>query len=238
MMLKLVLIVIVMIIDFGVVESGIRECEIYDVLCGLVFVKLVIEIVFCVVIYEVDEYIVDGGVDRGIDIVYIDYNNKVINIGSCKIVIDFKNLKKFFLVDEIDKIILFVDDVFLRRDEIVDKCNGKFLVKIREIWEIFDMEVYIVFVYLFLNCLIFMKDVKECLFFVFGWYGVSFFEYGLYEFFYGIVKLIKLCFKKLLCVIDSKVYINNNEYVCLIVLIMSFVDIVVFFSIEIGLFDE
>lgn len=226
------------IIDFGVVESGIRERETHDVSRGLAFAKLVTETVFCVATPEIDEHIVDGGADRGIDIVYIDHNNKVINIGSCKTVIDFKNSKKFFPADEIDKIISFVDDILLRRDEIVDKCNGKLSAKIREIWEIFDTEAYSVSVHLFSNRSTLTKDAKERLSSALARHGVSLFEYGLYELSHGIVKSIKPRFKKSLRASDSKAYTNNNEHARSIVLTTSLVDIAAFLSTETGSFDE
>ena len=70
------------IIDFGVVETGIKERETDQVSRGLAFAKLVTETIFGVPTREVDDHIVDGGADRGIDIIYIDHNNRTINIGS------------------------------------------------------------------------------------------------------------------------------------------------------------
>ncbi|RWO54752.1 hypothetical protein [Mesorhizobium sp.] len=59
------------IVDFGVVESSIRERETENVSRSVAFSILVLETVFSVPRPEVEEYIVDGFDDRGIDIVYM-----------------------------------------------------------------------------------------------------------------------------------------------------------------------
>jgi hypothetical protein len=79
------------IADFGVVESGIREREANDVSRNHAFALLVLETIFGLERTSALEAIVDGGDDRGIDIVYIDHNNRTINIGSCKAVSSIKN---------------------------------------------------------------------------------------------------------------------------------------------------
>ncbi|AXO68189.1 hypothetical protein AGRHK599_LOCUS1456 [Rhizobium rhizogenes] len=186
------------IIDFGVVETGIKERETFQVSRGLAFAKLVTETIFGVPAKEVDEHIVDGGADRGIDIIYIDHNNKIINIGSCKTVLDFRNSHKFFPGEEIDKIISFIDDVLLHRDEIISSCNGRLAAKIREIWEIFSTEAYEVAVHLFSNKSTLPTDARERLSTALNRHNVLLFEYGLFELSHGLVKATKPKFKKTL----------------------------------------
>ncbi|WP_454849138.1 AIPR family protein [Rhizobium binxianense] len=186
------------IIDFGVVETGIKERETDKVPRGLAFAKLVTETIFCVPKDEVDEHIVDGGADRGIDIIYVDHNNKVINIGSCKTVLNYKNSHKFFPAEEIDKIISFVDDILLHRDEIVERCNGKLAAKIREIWDIFASESYTAAVHLFSNKSTLTNDARERLSSSLRRHRVNLYEYGLFELSHGLVKATKPRFKKTL----------------------------------------
>lgn len=186
------------IIDFGVVETGIKERETFQVSRGLAFAKLVTETIFGVPAREVDEHIVDGGADRGIDVIYIDHNNKIINIGSCKTVLDFRNSHKFFPGEEIDKIISFIDDILLHRDEIISSCNGRLAAKIREIWEIFSTEAYEVAVHLFSNKSTLPTDARERLSTALNRHNVLLFEYGLFELSHGLVKATKPKFKKTL----------------------------------------
>ncbi|URK87817.1 hypothetical protein LP421_08520 [Rhizobium sp. RCAM05350] len=179
-------------------ETGIRERETSEVSCGLAFAELVTETIFCVSRHEVDEHIVDGGADRGIDIVYIDHNIRRINIGSCKTVLEFKNSHKFYPAEEIDKIISFIDDVLLHHDSMLEKCNGMLAAKVHEIWEIFSSEAYEVAVHLFSNRSTLPKDARERLSESLNRHNVSLFEYGLFELSHGLVKATKPRFKKTL----------------------------------------
>jgi hypothetical protein len=91
------------IVDFGVIEGGIRERETERVSRSIAFGCLVLETIFGIPRSEVEEHIVDGGGDRGIDIFYIDHDSCRINIGSCKSVLSFKNSKRIFLATKLTR---------------------------------------------------------------------------------------------------------------------------------------
>jgi hypothetical protein len=184
------------IVDFGVVESGIRERETGNVSRNIAFSVLVLETVFGVPRPEVDECIVDGGDDRGIDIVYIDHENRRINIGSCKTVLAFKNSKRNFPGDEVDKIISFIDDLLLSREDLLNSCNGSLCAKVREIWEIFSNETYSIGVHLFSNQTTLYKDARDRLVKSLERHDISLFEYGLFELSHGVVRATKPRFQK------------------------------------------
>ncbi|MEX1154473.1 hypothetical protein, partial [Parvibaculum sp.] len=200
------------IIDFGVVESGIRERETDSVPRNRAFCKLVLETIFGVPGPEVEEYIVDGGGDRGIDIAYIDHANRRINLGSCKAVVNFRNSKKNFPGDEVDKISSFVDDLLLNREELLLTCNGALAAKVREIWEIFGNEAYTVAVHLFSNQLTLEREARKRLASSLERHEIGLLEYGLFELSHGIVRATKPRFqKKLTPSSDSALCVSEGE---------------------------
>ena len=226
------------IIDFGVVETGIKERETDKVSRGLAFAKLVTETIFYVPRDEVDEHIVDGGADRGIDIVYVDHNNRIINIGSCKTVLEFKNSSKFFPAEEIDKIISLIDDILLHREDILDKCNGKLAAKIREIWDIFGQETYTVAVHLFSNKSTLARDAKERLSTALGRHNISLYEYGLFELSHGLVRATKPRFKKILRGFDESSYSFQESSRRAIMAKVKLDSLAAFLTNDSGSFDE
>ncbi|WP_075288940.1 AIPR family protein [Pararhizobium arenae] len=226
------------IIDFGVVETGIRERETSEVSRGVAFAKLVTETIFCVSRNEVEEHIVDGGADRGIDIIYIDHNSRRINIGSCKTVLDFKNSHKSFPAEEIDKIISFIDDILLHRDDILQNCNGKLSSKIREIWEIFATEAYDVAVHIFSNKSTLAKDARQRLANSLGRHNISLFEYGLFELSHGLVKATKPRFKKTLKCGNSGTNAIEDAGRRALIARVNLDDLARFLTGETGAFDE
>jgi|GEM_PF-2651109 len=226
------------IIDFGVVETGIKERETDQVSRGLAFAKLVTESIFGVPRQDVDEHIVDGGADRGIDIIFVDHNSKVINIGSCKTVLDFKNSHKFFPGEEIDKIISFIDDVLLHRDEIIPGCNGRLAAKIREIWEIFATEAYAVAVHLFSNKSTLPNDARTRLSAALSRHRVSLYEYGLFELSHGLVKATKPKFKKTLKGCESSLPAAEEMGRRAVTARVSLEELAKFLTSDSGTFDE
>ncbi|WP_454745603.1 AIPR family protein [Ciceribacter selenitireducens] len=226
------------IIDFGVVETGIKERETDQVSRGLAFAKLVTETIFGVPRPDVDEHIVDGGADRGIDIIYIDHNNKVINVGSCKTTVDFKNSHKFFPAEEIDKIISFIDDVLLHRDEMITGCNGRLAAKIREIWEIFGAEAYALAVHLFSNKSTLPTDARTRLSAALGRHNIALYEYGLFELSHGLVKATKPKFKKTLKGCESSSNPTEEPGRRAVMARVSLEEVGKFLTSETGAFDE
>lgn len=226
------------IIDFGVVETGIKERETDQVSRGLAFAKLVTESIFGITSQDVDEHIVDGGADRGIDIIYIDHSNRTINIGSCKTVLEFKNSHKFFPGEEIDKIISFVDDLLFHRDEMILGCNGRLAAKIREIWEIFGTESYAVAVHLFSNKSTLPTDARARLSVALDRHRVSLYEYGLFELSHGLVKATKPKFKKTLKGCESSSNPVEEAGRRAIMARVSLEDVAKFLTSDSGAFDE
>ncbi|MEQ9635809.1 MAG: AIPR family protein [Devosia marina] len=184
------------VIDFGVVESGIAEHGGETIGRSQAFTRLVLDTVFGVPLDEIDEHIVDGGADRGIDIVYIDHGKRRINIGSCKTVKSFRKSQNFFPAEEIDKLITFVDDVVFLRAETFSACNPKLRNKLDEIWEILGSEKYEVAVHLFSNQAPLNKDARERLAETLSRNRIPLFEYGLFHLSHGLVKSTKPKFKK------------------------------------------
>lgn len=184
------------IVDFGVIESGIRARETPAVSRNIAFSCLVLETIFAVPHDEVLEHITDGGDDRGIDLIYIDHSSRHINIGSCKTVSHHRNMRKNFPGDEIDKVISFIDDLLLGRDDLLNSCNGRLCAKVREIWDIFSNETYNISVNLFSNQATLTQDARSRLFIALERHNVSLNEYGLFELSHGVVKATKPRFQK------------------------------------------
>ncbi|WP_395447138.1 AIPR family protein [Aminobacter sp. UC22_36] len=226
------------IVDFGVVESGIRERETGNVSRNIAFSVLVLETVFGVPRPEVNECIVDGGDDRGIDIVYIDHESRRINIGSCKTVVSFKNSKRNFPGDEIDKIVSFVDDLLLFREELLNSCNGALCAKVREIWDIFSNEAYTIGVHLFSNQTTLFRDARDRLVTALERHSIALFEYGLFELSHGVVRATKPRFQKRLVPAPDTALSVNESGKRAIVIRVPLGNLSDFLSTQDGAFDE
>ncbi|MBA1140512.1 AIPR family protein [Mesorhizobium neociceri] len=226
------------ILDFGVVESGIRERESVSVSRSDAFTRLALETVFGLPQPEVDEYIVDGFDDRGIDIVYIDHDNRVINIGSCKTVVSYKNSRKNFPGDEIDKIISFVEDLVLNREDMLKTCNGPLAAKVREIWDIFAEESYRISVHLFSNQATLQKDAHNRLVDALSRHEIALFEYGLFELSHGVVKATKPRFRKKIVPSDDAAFSVKEANKRAVMLKVSLKELTQFLSAENQTFDE
>ncbi|MCW0217340.1 MAG: hypothetical protein OJI67_03360, partial [Prosthecobacter sp.] len=111
------------LLDFQAVERGITERLGHEVARSRAFSHYVLETVFHIPSNDADSHIVDGGNDRGIDIVYIDAERRQINLGSCKVVTGYKKARHNFPGTEIDKIISFVNDLLFRREDILSEVN-------------------------------------------------------------------------------------------------------------------
>lgn len=218
------------IVDFGVIESGIRARETNSVSRNIAFSCLVLETIFAVPPHEVLEHITDGGEDRGIDFVLIDHGNRRINIGSCKTVSHHRSMRKNFPGDEVDKIISFIDDLLLGREDLVNSCNGKLCAKIREIWEIFSNETYVISVHLFSNQATLTPDARNRLSIALERHDIALNEYGLFELSHGVVKATKPRFQKKLTPIGDAALICAESGKRAIVTVAEIPELVKFLS--------
>src|SRR5262245_51276308 len=108
------------LLDYSSVEQGLKAREPFARSREHAFQKYVLESVFSVLPEDVDQHIVDGGNDRGIDIVYVDHTNKTVNFCSTKTVDGFARSLKNFPGKEVDKIISFIDDLLHVRDRLLE----------------------------------------------------------------------------------------------------------------------
>lgn len=225
------------IIDFGVVESAIRARETNTVSRNIAFSCMVLETTFAVPHDEVLEHITDGGDDRGVDFVLIDHGNRRINIGSCKTVAHHRSMRKNFPGDEIDKLISFVDDLLLGREDLLNSCNGILSAKVRDIWEIFANETYNISIHLFSNQATLTSDARDRLSIALERHGVSLYEYGLFELSHGVVKATKPRFQKKIVPIGETSLPSAEGEKRSIVTAVGLPELVTFLS-ENGTFDQ
>ncbi|QRM31343.1 AIPR family protein [Microvirga sp. VF16] len=184
------------LLDFSVVEKGIKARSSDEINRGPAFVQYVVETVFHIPPEDAALHIVDGGQDRGVDIVYIDHENQMINICSCKAVAHFKKSHRCFPGDEIDKIVSFVDDLLFRREELLESVNGALAAKVREIWEIFADDPYPIKVRLFSNQLPLADSERARLVSSLARHKIELLEHGLYELAHGAVRATRPKFRK------------------------------------------
>ena len=199
------------LLDYQAVERGISERIGLDVERSQAFARYVLEKTFLIDPLKVDDFIVDGGNDRGIDIAYIDEENRIINLGSCKTVGTYKKSLSTFPGSEIDKIISFVDDLIYRREVLLTSLNPALVIFVRRAWELLGSEDYTIQVHLFSNQLTLAKSESTRLVTHLGRHGIKLFEHGLYELAHGIVRAAKPRFKKAISTIKGCCYaINDN----------------------------
>ncbi|WP_457093362.1 AIPR family protein [Microvirga sp. P5_D2] len=194
------------LLDFSVVERGIKERSSDENSRGPAFVRYVVETVFHIPAEDAALHIVDGGQDRGVDIIYIDHENRVINICSCKVVAQFKRSHRCFPGDEIDKIVSFVDDLLFGREELLESVNGALAAKVREIWEIFADDPYPIKVRLFSNQLPLADAERARLVTSLARHKIELLEHGLYELAHGAVRATRPKFRKKLLPIKGDAF--------------------------------
>ena len=85
---------------------------------------------------EAEEGIIDGGMDRGCDAVFVDDRGgrNSIHVFQFKYVNTFENTKKNFPGGEIDKLVSFFDDVLDENKGLEKTCNPLLWNKVKEIW--------------------------------------------------------------------------------------------------------
>ena len=121
------------LLDWSLVEKGIESRLQFSPSREHAFQSYILENVFGVLADATDEHIVDGGLDRGIDFIFVDHETRTINIASTKVVIAFKKAVRNFPGAAIDKIISFVDDLIHRYERVLAGANPLLALKIREI---------------------------------------------------------------------------------------------------------
>jgi hypothetical protein len=199
------------LVDFSLVEREIQQRTVEGHDRGAAFARYVVESYFGLAATEVEEHIVDGGNDRGIDIIYIDTDRGVVNICSCKCVATFSKSQNNFPGAEIDKLITFMDDFLQKNEKIFEGANGSLCAKIRHLWSKFeDGEVLKVQVHLFSNqlCLADGERLNDRV----RRYDAELFEHGLYQLTHGVIRAAKPKFdKKLSPEKDSSFKVEDGE---------------------------
>lgn len=81
-----------------------------------------------------------GGHDRGVDAVYIDDSDTrpIIHFFNCKYTDNFKKTSNHFPSGEIDKMLMFLNDLMSQDDELKETVNPILFGKVQEIWKIFE----------------------------------------------------------------------------------------------------
>lgn len=80
------------------------------------------------------------GHDRGIDAIYIDEEHKTIHIFNCKYTEKFARVANHFPSSDTDKIILFLNGLITRNNNLLFSGNSHLKSKVEEIWDMFDKE--------------------------------------------------------------------------------------------------
>lgn len=89
---------------------------------------------------EIEDSLTDGASDRGVDAVYIDERDgrNTVHLFQFKHVGEFKNTKKTFPSNEIDKILSFIDDLLNQEPSMEKTCNQLLWNKVKEVWIALD----------------------------------------------------------------------------------------------------
>lgn len=220
------------LLDFGLVEKGISAHIGASESRDRAFAVYVLTNVFGLDASEVEVHIVDGGGDRGVDLIYIDHERRVINIGSCKVVATFKKSNRNFPGAEVDKIISFIDDIMFKNETIVNFSNGFVAAKVRQIWEILEADPYDVHVHLFSNQLTLADAERGRLQIALQRHRVKLLEHGLYELSHGSVRAARPRFRKKLEPVKGKAYNFCQGEGRGIVMTVSLPDIFKFLSLD------
>ena len=196
------------LLDWSLVEKGIETRLQSSPSREHAFQSYVLENVFGALPDTTDEYIVDGGLDRGIDFIYIDHDTRTINIASTKVVLEFKKAVRNFPGAAIDKIISFVDDLIHRRDSLLVDTNPLLALKIKEIWDILEHDAYQISVHLYSNQTCLIPVERERLQGFLDEYKMPLYERHLYELSHGVIRASKPKFTKTIRAANG----NSFEY--------------------------
>lgn len=102
---------------------------------------------------EIEESITDGGMDRGIDNIYIDTSDSIatIHIFNLKYTARFGKMKNNFPSSEIDKIINIIRQILDNDKKLQKETNPNLYQKIKDIWNIFEKQNPYFIIYLCSN---------------------------------------------------------------------------------------
>jgi len=91
---------------------------------------------------EIEESITDGGMDRGIDNIYIDTSDSIatVHIFNLKYTAKFGKMKNNFPSSEIDKIINIIRQILDNDKKLQKETNPNLYQKIKDIWNIFEKQ--------------------------------------------------------------------------------------------------
>lgn len=103
------------------------------------FVYLCLDLILNLQDDEIEESITDGGMDRGIDAIYIDTSESIahIHIFNFKYSSKFEKIKSYFPSNEIDKVISIVKQILDQDKNLKKQTNPDLYEKIKYIWGIF-----------------------------------------------------------------------------------------------------
>jgi AIPR protein len=155
-----------------------------------------LENVFNILPDAADDFIIDGGSDRGIDFIIVDHESRTIDLATTKVVATFKKSQHNFPGATIDKIISFVDDLLHRRETLLTDSNPLLRLKVEEIWDALEHDSYEIRVHLFSNQRPLASAERERLEAYLSRSSVGLFERHLYELSHGAIRASKPRFAK------------------------------------------
>jgi AIPR protein len=184
-------------LDFGVVEARIAAQSPFETERNRQFARYVCTDFFQISDSDIDNCITDGANDFGVDVIYIDYNNKIINICNLKTVSKYKNSLSNFPSSELDKIYTFLDVVMYRKEDVSEKANQKISSFIKLIWDLLENDNWKICIKLFSNQLTLVKSESErFLALITPFKGVTLEQHGLYQLVHGSVVSSRPRFRK------------------------------------------
>ncbi|WP_175361062.1 AIPR family protein [Bradyrhizobium sp. STM 3843] len=184
------------LLDWSLIEKGITTRSDFSRSREHAFHCYLLENVFNILPDAADDYIIDGGRDRGVDFIIIDHEARSIDIASTKVVATYKKSQNNFPGATIDKIISFVDDLLHRRDGLLADSNPLLRLKVEEIWDALEHDTYQIRVHLFSNQKPLASAERQRLEAHLARNDISLFESHLYELSHGVVRASKPRFSK------------------------------------------
>ncbi len=225
--------------DFGLIEARLRQLTAAeDKARNIAFAELALRDVFGSDDSEITAAIVDGPNDRGVDLVLIDHNNRVIHFGSCKCVTSFKNSKKNFPGDEVDKLVSFFEDLLFRRENVLTEVNPALAIKIREVWDIVESDAYQLRVHLFSNQAKLAPAERARLSEFLTRHDIELTEHSLYELAHGVARPFRPNFKKKLTPFKTDALRVDQDKARSTTVAVSLASLAAFATDKDGSFDE
>lgn len=126
------------LLDWSTVEALIRNREYQSENRGKSFIMMILDQYFSIDPHYADEYITDGGQDRGIDAIIIDEEEEKLSLLNFKTVQKFEKSKNCFPGNEVDKIINFINSLLKKESILLEQVNPQLQAKIESIWGILE----------------------------------------------------------------------------------------------------